>query len=155
MTSLPVKGRAIVQLNVGLSATFVATAVYAAVVFDTAAQWIGAVTAMALFAVGVAAFIWSFWTAVQRSRTDDISVTQLYLLAGAPTPAPVRKVMVAALAIQVVTATATALARPNGPDGTPGSSLAVGFLVPMLGLGMNGLWAALHGTFGERELALD
>lgn len=155
MTSLPVDGRAIVQLNVAFSAAFVATAVYSAVVFDTAAQWIGAVTAMALFAVGVAAFIWSFWTAVQRSRTDDISVTQLYLLAGGSTPAPVRNVMVVALAIQVVTATATALARPNGPDGTPGSSLAVGFLVPMLGLGMNGLWAALHGTFGERQLAQD
>jgi hypothetical protein len=155
MTSLPAEGRAIVRLNVALSTAFVATAVYSAAVFDTVAQWIGAVTAMALFAVGVAAFIWSFWTAVQRSRADDISITQLYLLAGAPTPAPVRKAMVAALGVQVVTATATALARPNGPDGTPGSSLAVGFLVPMLGLGMNGLWAALHGTFGERQLAQD
>ncbi|MGA1747363.1 MAG: hypothetical protein ACO4BZ_06735, partial [Ilumatobacteraceae bacterium] len=115
----------------------------------------GAATAMVLFAVGVAAFLWAFWTAVQRSRTEDISVTQLFLLVGEPTPATVRRPMLIALAVQVIVATATALARPNGPDGSPGSSLAVGFLVPMLGLGLNGLWAAIHGRFGERARRAD
>ena len=47
-------------------------------------------------------------------------------------------------------ATATTFARPNGPDGNPGSSLAVGFLVPMLGFGLNGLWAVYHGNFAAR-----
>ena len=42
------------------------------------------------------------------------------------------------------------IARPNTADGSPGSSLALGFLVPMFGLGMNGLWAAYHGTFPAR-----
>ncbi len=45
---------------------------------------------------------------------------------------------------------ATTLARPDGPDGNPGSSLAVGFLVPMLGFGLNGLWASVHGAFPPR-----
>lgn len=148
-------GRGIVRTQLSLTAVFAATAVYAAVVFDTAAQWIGAVTAMTLFAVGVAAFLWAFWTAVQRSRTEEISVTQLFLLSGDPTPSAVRRPMLAALALQVIVATATALARPNGPDGSPGSSLAVGFLVPMLGLGLNGLWAAIHGRFGERARRTD
>jgi hypothetical protein len=59
--------------------------------------------------------------------------------------------MLALLVIQVVTATVTTFARLEGPDGRPGSSLAVGFLVPMFGFGLNGLWAAFHGTFPERR----
>ena len=145
---------AIVRIDIALTAVFVVTAAYAATVFDTTAQWVGAITAMVLFTVGVAAFLWGFWNAVQRSRTEEIAVTQVFLLAGSPTPAPVRRAMNSVLVLQVVTATITTLSRPNGPDGNPGSSLAVGFLVPMLGLGLNGLWAAFHGRFpARRDLA--
>ena len=38
----------------------------------------------------------------------------------------------------------------TGPDGSPGSSLAVGILVPMFGIGLNGLWCAFHGVFEPR-----
>ena len=58
-----------------------------------------------------------------------------------------------ALAAQVAIAVVTTLARPDGPDGNPGSSLALGFLVPMFGLGLNGLWAAFHGRFPPRASA--
>ncbi len=141
---------AIIRANLVLTAIFTVTAAYAAAVFSTPSQWIGAVTAMALFTIGVFAFIWSYWNAVQRSRTDEISVTQLYLLMGDVIPAPVRRTMNLTLLVQVVVAVSTTLARPNGPDGNPGSSLAVGFLVPMLGFGLNGLWAAFHGNFATR-----
>lgn len=142
---------AIVQVNLVGTAIFALTASYSAAVFSTPAQWVGAVTAMVLFAIGVAAFLWSYWNAVQRSRTDEISVTQLYLLMGDAIPAPVRRTMNLTLVAQFVIAIATTLARPNGPDGNPGSSLAVGFLVPMLGFGLNGLWAAYHGNFATRS----
>ena len=46
---------------------------------------------------------------------------------------------------------ATTFARLEGPDGKPGSSLALGFLVPMFGFGLNGLWAAYHGRFPARD----
>lgn len=141
---------AIVQVNLALTAVFAVTATLAAVVFSTSWQWIGAITAMVLFAIGVAAFLWSYWNAVQRSRTDEIAVTQLYLLMGEAIPSPVRRVMNLTLLTQFVVAIATTLARPNGPDGNPGSSLAVGFLVPMLGFGLNGLWAVYHGNFATR-----
>lgn len=141
---------AIVRWNIVLTAVFAVTAAYAAAVFSTTAQWVGAVTAMALFAIGVFAFLWSYWNAVQRSRTSEISVTQLYLLMGDAVPQAVRRSMNLTLAVQVVVAVATTLARPNGPDGNPGSSLAVGFLVPMLGFGLNGLWAAYHADFATR-----
>lgn len=143
-------GDVIVLTDVVGTIVFTITAVLAAVVFTTAAQWVGAVTAMALFAVGVFAFLWSFWNAVQRSREEQISVTQVYLLLGSPTPPRVRRIMLAMLAVQIVVALATALSRPDGPDGSPGSSLAVGILVPMFGMGLNGLWAAFHGTFEPR-----
>ena len=143
-------GDVIVLADVVGTAVFTITAVFAAVAFTTAAQWVGAVTAMGLFAVGVFAFLWSFWNAVQRSREEQISVTQIYLLLGSPTPPRVRRIMLSMLLVQVVVALATALARPNGPDGSPGSSLAVGILVPMFGMGLNGLWAAFHGTFEPR-----
>lgn len=141
---------AIVQVNLVLTAVFAVTAAFAAAIFSTTWQWIGAVTAMALFTLGVAAFLWSYWNAVQRSRTEEIAVTQLYLLLGDAIPAPVRRTMNLILLTQFVIATATTFARPNGPDGNPGSSLAVGFLVPMLGFGLNGLWAVYHGNFATR-----
>lgn len=140
----------IIRVNLALTTIFTLTAAYAAAVFSTPAQWVGAVTAMVLFTVGVFAFIWSYWNAVQRSRTDEISVTQLYLLMGDAIPAPVRRTMNLTLLMQAAVAVSTTLARPNGPDGNPGSSLAVGFLVPMLGFGLNGLWAAFHGNFATR-----
>ena len=143
-------GRVIVRANIVGTLVFVVTAVFAAAVFTTAAQWVGASTAMALFAVGVFAFLWGFWNAVQRSREEEVSVTQLFLLLGSPTPSSVRRPMLSMLFVQVATAFATTFWRLDGPDGTPGSSLTVGLLVPMFGLGMNGLWAAYHADFGER-----
>lgn len=140
----------IVRADVVGTGVFVVTAVLAAVFFTSALQWVGAITALTLFGIGVVCFLWSYLHAVQRSRTDEISVAGLYFLAGS-SPRQVKRPMLAMLAIQVVTATATTFARLDGPDGKPGSSLAVGFLVPMFGFGLNGLWAAFHGTFGERQ----
>jgi hypothetical protein len=53
--------------------------------------------------------------------------------------------------VQVVVALGTAIGRSEADDGSPGTSLAVGILVPMFGLGLNGLWAAFHGVFPPRE----
>ncbi len=142
----------IVRVNAVSTLVFAATAAYAAASFSTAAQWVGAVTAMTLFTIGVVAFLWSYWGAVQRSREHEIAVSQLYLLLGSAIPKRVRRVMNLLLVAQFVIAFATTFARPDGPDGNPGSSLAVGFLVPMLGFGLNGLWAVQHGTFAPRQV---
>ena len=105
---------------------FAITAVTAAIVFTTAAQWVGAITAMSLFAVGVFAFLWSFWNVVQRSREELVGVTQVYLLVGPPTPGRVRVRMLGLLAVQIVVALVTALSRTETADGRAGSSLALG-----------------------------
>lgn len=148
--SSSVQSDIIIQANLWLTLVFAVTATYAAASFTTTAQWVGAVTAMILFAIGVFVFLWGYWNAVQRSRTDELAVSQLYLLLGDAIPKTVRRVMLSTLALQFVIALVTTIARPNGPNGGSGSSLAVGFLVPMLGFGFNGLWAVYHGTFAVR-----
>lgn len=147
-------GDVLITADLAGTALFAVTAALAAALFTTFWQWVAAVTALALFAVGVFAFLWSYYNAVQRSRRDEITVGQLYLLIGHPTPPRVRRVMLATLGAQAVIALATTFARLEGPDGKPGSSLALGFLVPMLGFGLNGLWAAYHGNFPRREDAV-
>jgi hypothetical protein len=59
--------------------------------------------------------------------------------------------MLLTLLLQLVIALVTTLARTQSADGRPGTSLALGFLVPMLGFGLNGLWAAYHADFPSRE----
>ncbi len=146
------RGVQLVRVHQILTAVFVLTALYAALVFDSQAQWVGAVTAMVLFSVGVVVFLWGFWNAVQRSRTEELAVTSVFFLTGGCAPTRILRQMNLMLVVQVVTAFATTFWRSTGPDGNPGSSLALGILVPMLGLGLNGLWASMYGTFGERVL---
>ena len=134
------------------TAVFALTAALAAVFFTTFWQWFAAVTALALFGIGVFAFLWSYYNAVQRSRRDEIGVAQLYLLLGRPIPAKVRRTMLSLLLLQLLIAVVTTFARLEGPDAKPGSSLALGFLVPMFGFGLNGLWAAYHGDFPRRTV---
>ena len=142
-------GSVIIVANAVLTAVFVALTVVAAVVFDQ--PWKAASVAwdIACFAVGVVAFLWGYWNAVQRSRQDNIGVAALYFLMDGVAPAGVSRRMNALLGVQVTVGIAGAVAR-GSTDGKPGSTLAFGILVPMLGLGLNGLWGAFHGTFRPR-----
>lgn len=145
-------GDVLVRADLAGTAVFTVAAIVAAAVFTPTWQWIAALVALGLFLVGVFAFLWSYYNAVQRSRTEELSVVQLYLLLGPPTPPPIRRLMLGALLVQSVVGVATALARPTGPEGDPGTSLALGVLVPMFGLGLNGLWSAYHGAFPPRSI---
>ena len=150
MTGEDRAGAVIVRFDVIATAVFAVSAISAAIVFDGPVMTIAAVVSLGLFFVGIAAFLWSFWNAVQRSRGEQVAVTQLYLLSGGVAPTRVRNTMWAALAVQCVVGLGTAIARPNAPDGSPGNSLALGVLVPILGFGLNGLWAAFHGRYQDR-----
>lgn len=153
--------RRIVRLDVIGTVVFTVSAVFAAVVFDGPAKVQGVVVDLALFAVGVAAFLWGYWVAVQRSRQDELSVAELYFLLGAAIPRDVKRTMNLCLLVQTVVAVATAMTRLTTPSdsassgSSAGSTLAFGVLVPMFGLGLNGLWAAVHGTFGPRRKRSD
>ena len=141
----------IVKLNIGLTAVFVFITVLAVVVFNSPLRRLVAIVDLVLFAVGVAAFIWGYFSAVQRSRSDEISVAGLFLLIDGVASQFVMRAMNAALATQVIVGLGGAIIR-SSTDGVAGSTLAFGVLVPLLGLGLNGLWASKYGSFGKRIL---
>lgn len=155
MTAVNHAGNVIVRADVIGTAVFAVTAVVAAIAFSDATMQVAAVVSLVLFFIGIAAFLWSFWNAVQRSRGEHVAVTQLYLLAGGVAPPNVRRTMWLALVVQIVVGLGTAVARPNAADGTPGNSLALGVLVPVFGFGLNGLWAAFHGQYRDRTTSID
>ncbi len=96
-----------------------------------------------LFAVGCAVFLWAYPSAVQRSRTDLIGIGGLYFLQGTAPQA----VQFRLLGSLVVRGCASRSSRRRSGSYT---ALAFGFLAPVFGLGMCGLWAARHGTFEPR-----
>lgn len=98
---------------------------------------------LVLAAAGVVAFVVTLLRAAERSRREAVTLPGLWWLSGTA-PRPVRRVLLGALGVQVVVALVTASIRPF-------TALAFGILVPLYGLGLAGLWAARHGTFGPRD----
>ena len=145
----PDDGRMIISANLALTLLFVVASVPAAVVFDQPWKAVSVAVDITCFTVGVVAFLWGYWNAVQRSREEEIGVASLYFLMDGIAPGRVSVRMNSLLGVQIVWGIATALWR-GSTDGKPGSTLAFGILVPMMGLGLNGLWGAFHGTFGPR-----
>ena len=147
-------GATIVRANIIGTVLFTLSAVLASIVFEGFFKVQGVVIALCLFSAGVFVFLWGYWRALQRSRRDVMSVTELYFLVGPYVDKRISRIMNGMLAIQVVVAVATALSRSSSPaaDGasTPGSTLAFGVLVPMFGLSLNGLWSSVHGRFPPR-----
>lgn len=114
------------------------------------AQFLIGGVSMALFAVGVATTLWAYTRALDRSRVEEVGVANLYLLTGDTAPKTVGRTMSLALAVQVVAAIAGAWIGVVGLDKGQLNALAFGVLVPMFGVGMNGVWAARHGSYGPR-----
>lgn len=143
-------------ITLNLAATALFTAVVVPAVFIDA-RWSDAATiavCMALFAVGMFGFLASFPTAFERSRRDEIGAANLYLLTGKITPKDVKRKMLGALAVQVIVAVAVAsIGVAKQENAQRLNPMAFAVLVPMLGFGLNGLWAARYGTFGPRILA--
>lgn len=135
-------GRAIALVDWIGTAVFVVAAVVAAAVLG-GVRFVAVGVSLGLFAVGCFAFLWAYAIAIQRSRDDEIGIGGLYFLAGPTAPRVVRRSMNAALTLQTVVALVTASVHPF-------TTLAFGILVPMFGLGLNGLWAARYGRFGPR-----
>ncbi len=133
------KGAAIRRASWVGTGVFVVSAV-AAVISPSTFEEVALAVAVALFAGGCAVFLWAFFVAAARSRTQRLELAQVWFLTGPPTPPSVRRSLLGALGVQVVAGLATAAARPY-------TSLAAGVLVPMWGLGLCGLWAARHATF--------
>lgn len=100
-----------------------------------------ATVALALFGIGIAAFVRTMLTVAGRSRTEELSVGGIWFLTDAPKA--VKRTLLAVLALEVVVAIAGSSFRPY-------SVLAFGVFAPVHGLGMCGLWSAERGTFPKR-----
>lgn len=141
----------LVRINVVLTGLFVVVTAIAAAVFSPELRVAVAVFDLVLFAIGVATFILGYFSAVQRSRYDEISVAGLFLLLDKVADRSTTLKMNTALAVQTIVGLTGAIVR-GSTDGKPGSTLAFGVLVPLLGLGLNGMWASKHGVFAPRNV---
>jgi hypothetical protein len=136
-----------------------ATALFAVVVLPAALldrNWsdvIAVAVCMALFAVGMFAFLASLANAFERSRRDELAAAGLFVLTGDVAPKDVKLRLLGALGAQVLVAIAAASIGFAQQDNAQRlNPMAFAVLVPMLGFGLNGLWAARHGRFGPRIL---
>jgi len=140
----PDAGRGVVLVDAIGTAVFVLTAVVEAILLERWTELVGVTVALVLFAAGCVAFLLAYARAIQRSRHDEIAVASLFLLAGPAVPGSVKAKLGGLLAVQMVVALATAIIRSFSP-------LAFGVLVPVFGVGLNGLWAARYGAFPPRR----
>ncbi|MCZ7536476.1 MAG: hypothetical protein M5T61_11590 [Acidimicrobiia bacterium] len=93
---------------------------------------------LTLFLVSLPVWVYAFLVAVGRTaRGDDIAVASLFFLQRSA-PRSVRVSLLGALAVCLGVTALTAKSNPFG------------VLVPMLPLGLAGLWGALHGTYPPR-----
>jgi hypothetical protein len=135
-----VPGQAIIRVSWAGNVVFALTAIPVALGLDDL-QPVAVVTALGLFAVSLGVWIWAFAVAVVRSTNgDDIAVGNLFLVEGSA-PKPVRVQLFSSFGACLVITAVTAAADPFG------------VLVPMLPLGLIGLWGARHGTYGLRPEA--
>jgi hypothetical protein len=133
-------GRAIIRVSWAGNVLFAITALPAALGVD-GLEPVAVATALALFAVSLGVWVWAFAVAVARSANgDDIAVGNLFLLEGTA-PKRVRAHLFASLGVCLVITAVTASADPFG------------VLVPMLPIGLVGLWGARHGTYALRPEA--
>lgn len=149
--AVPRGGGRLVRLDLAGTALFTAVVAFAVPLRDErSVQVVVAVVSLALFAVGTALSLWAYAVAVERSRRDEIGVANLYLLTGGTAPRGVKRTMTGALAMQAVVAVTGAALGMRGLGAQQLNALAFGVLVPILGIGTNGAWAARYGAFGPR-----
>jgi len=133
-------GQGVVQASWAGTVIFALTAILGTLV--SAADIVALVVSVAMFLIGTGVFFAAFVRAVNRSRTDEIGVMNLFFL-DTSAPRPVRLSLLASFLVEVVVAIATAALRTN-------TSIAFGILAPVYGLSLSGLWGARYGTFPKR-----
>jgi hypothetical protein len=143
-------GQRFVHANLAGTGVFVVVALVASGVNKLRGPAV--VVFLVLFAAGVFCFLGSYATALERSRTDEIGTANLYLLTGKTAPQAVKRQMLGAFAVQSAVSLVVTILGLRGLGSNDANPMAFAVLVPMFGLGLNGLWASRHGAFGPRIL---
>jgi len=134
------EGRGIIVVGWLANALFAATAIPVALGLD---DIIGVAigVALLLFLVAIGAFVYAFGVGLARStRGDNVAVANLFFLQGSA-PRPVRRRFLLMFLVCLAVTAATAAWEPFG------------VLVPMLPIGLAGVWTARYGVFPPRPVA--
>lgn len=103
-----------------------------------------AVACSVLFAIGTLLLALGFWNGIQRSRTDDVTLTGLVAVDSSHVPSSARNKLWGAIVLQIVIGVLFGSLRPF-------TQQAFGLLVPTLGLGFATLWGSRFAAFHERD----
>jgi hypothetical protein len=134
------QGRRIVAIGWVANVLFAVTAIPVALGVDDLLG-VAIAVALLLFVVAIGAFVYAFGVGVARSgRGDNIAVANLFFLQGSA-PKPVRRTFLVMFLVCLAIAAGTAAWEPFG------------VLVPMLPIGLAGVWAARYGVFPPRATA--
>ena len=135
------QGRGILAAGWVANALFAVTAIPVAVgVDDLIGVAIG--VALLLFLVAVGTFVYAFGVGMARSaHGDNVAVSNLFFLQGSA-PKPVKRDFLILFLVCLALTVGTAAWEPFG------------VLVPMLPIGLAGVWAARYGVFPPRPPAL-
>lgn len=134
------QGRGIMATGWIANALFAVTAIPVALGADDLLG-VAIVVALLLFFVAVGVFVYAFAVGLARStRGDNIAVSNLFFLQGSA-PKPIRIRFLVMFLVCLAVAAATAAWEPFG------------VLVPMLPVGLAGMWAARYGVFPPRPVA--
>jgi hypothetical protein len=133
------QGRGIIGAGWVANVVFAVTAVpVAAGVDDLLGVAIG--VALLLFLVSVGVFVYAFVLALARnSRGDNVAVANLFFLQGSA-PKPIKRQFLWMFVVCLAIAAGTAAWEPFG------------VLVPMLPVGLAGMWAGRYGVFPSRPV---
>jgi hypothetical protein len=134
------QGRGIIGTGWVANVLFAATAIPVAAGVDDLIG-VAIVVALLLFLIAVGVFAYAFAVGLARStRGDNVAVANLFFLQGSA-PKPVRRNFLLMFLVCLAIAAGTAAWEPFG------------VLVPMLPVGLAGMWAARYGVFPPRPVA--
>jgi hypothetical protein len=134
------QGRGIVGFGWATNVLFAVTAIPVAFGLDDLLG-VAIGVALLLFLVSVGVFVYAFVVALARSsRGDNVAVANLFFLQGSA-PKPVKRQFFWMFVVSLAIAVGTAAWDPFG------------VLVPMLPVGLAGMWAARYGVFPPRPVA--
>lgn len=129
---------------------YAASAVLAVIALDTF-QLLLMIVTVTLFVIGLIAFVVAYLLAVVRSREDLIGMGGLFFLAGTA-PKRVQRHLMASFGAEIVIASVTSSIGLASLSSDATNPLAFGFLTPIFGLGLAGVWGARFGVFAPRAL---
>jgi hypothetical protein len=134
------QGRGIIRFGWIANVVFAVTAIPVAAGAD-GLLGVAAGVSLLLFLIAVGVFVYAFALALARStRGDNVAVANLFFLQGSA-PKPIKRHFLWMFLVCLAIAAGTAAWEPFG------------VLVPILPVGLAGMWAARYGVFPPRPMA--